>query len=122
MSMEYAASVFKDEVCKVWNQAFLPSPPPTHVSEGPLILQPDYIYQPIPYPTHFNREDGGNVFLWNIGIRLPDYVVSQPRRPQSEQAPPWKPQNFYFDNSFLQGSIKLVAQLILWLKQISRIM
>jgi hypothetical protein len=33
-----------------------------------------------PYPTHFNPEDRGSIFLENIGICLQDYIVSQHRR------------------------------------------
>jgi hypothetical protein len=30
-----------------------------------------------------NPEDGGSLFLQNVGIHLQDYTVCQPRRPQS---------------------------------------
>jgi hypothetical protein len=32
------------------------------------------------FSLFFNAEDGGNMFLWNIGKRLPDYMASQRRR------------------------------------------
>jgi hypothetical protein len=58
----------------------------------PFPLHPAYITDPIPHPTHFNPDDGGNMFLWNISIRLQGYTVSQP---QSEQSPPSKSQNLW---------------------------
>jgi hypothetical protein len=33
----------------------------------------------------FRSEGGGGMFIWNVGI-LPDCMVSQPRRPQSEHS------------------------------------
>jgi hypothetical protein len=33
---------------------------------------------------HFNPDDGGNMFFWNISVHLQYYMVSQPRRPQFE--------------------------------------
>jgi hypothetical protein len=38
--------------------------------------------------TRFNREDGGNIFLWIIGDRLHHCTLSDPRSPQLEQ---WQP-------------------------------
>jgi hypothetical protein len=39
----------------------------------------------VPYAaTIFKPEDGGSMFLQNVIIRLQDYTMSQPRRPQSE--------------------------------------
>jgi len=40
-------------------------------------------------------EDGGSTDLWNVGILLQRYTVSQIRRPRLEASPPWKPQNLY---------------------------
>jgi hypothetical protein len=37
-----------------------------------------------PYPTHFNSKDEGRKFPRNVGVRLQDYTVSQPRNPQPE--------------------------------------
>jgi hypothetical protein len=37
------------------------------------------------FPTqHFDPEDGGRMFLWNIGKHPPDYMASQ--------SPLWEPQ------------------------------
>jgi hypothetical protein len=33
------------------------------------------------------------MFFQNVGIHMQHYTVSQPRRPQSEQFMPWKPEN-----------------------------
>jgi hypothetical protein len=35
-------------------------------------------------PTYYNPEEGGSMFLWNVGIRQQDYMAVQPRRPRSE--------------------------------------
>jgi hypothetical protein len=40
-----------------------------------------------PYTVH--PEDRGSMFFQMIGIRLQDYTVSEPRRSQSDQSPPW---------------------------------
>jgi hypothetical protein len=42
----------------------------------------------------FNPENGGNILLRHMGIRLQDYTVSQPRRPKSQQSQPCKPRKF----------------------------
>lgn len=34
---------------------------------------------PVPYPAHFNPEDGASVFLQNVRAHLQDYIVSQAR-------------------------------------------
>jgi hypothetical protein len=39
----------------------------------------------------FHPEVGDNKVLWNIGILLHNYMVSQPRRPWFEYSPLWKP-------------------------------
>jgi len=33
--------------------------------------------------------------LWNVGILPQHYAASQPRRPQLESSPPWKPQIYH---------------------------
>jgi hypothetical protein len=40
----------------------------------------------------FDPEDVGGMFLRNIGILLPHYTASHPRRQYSPQLPPWEPQ------------------------------
>jgi hypothetical protein len=42
-------------------------------------LQPVCITKPIPHPTHFNPEEGGNMFLQNVGIHLEGFTVSHHR-------------------------------------------
>jgi hypothetical protein len=37
-------------------------------------------------------DDGGSKDLWNVGNRLPDYTMLQPRRHPSSYSPPWEPQ------------------------------
>jgi hypothetical protein len=39
---------------------------------------------PHPLQIHLNPEDGGSLCLWNVGIHLQHYMVSQLRRPHSE--------------------------------------
>jgi len=39
----------------------------------------------------FSGEDGGSMDFRNVGILLQHYAASQPRRPQFETLPPWKP-------------------------------
>lgn len=34
--------------------------------------------------THFNPEDTGSIFLWNVGIYPQENILQQPRRSQSE--------------------------------------
>jgi hypothetical protein len=41
----------------------------------------------------FNPEDGGSIFLQNVGICLQDYTVSQRRRAASEQSQLERPEN-----------------------------
>jgi hypothetical protein len=36
------------------------------------------------YKRHFHPEDGGSMYLQDIGSHLQDYMVSQPRRLQYE--------------------------------------
>jgi hypothetical protein len=50
---------------------------------------------PLPYPTHFNPEDGVSKFLQNVRIHVQDYTVSQARRPQSEQSLLGRSQNLH---------------------------
>jgi len=38
-------------------------------------------------------ENGGSMNLWNVGILPQHCMASQPRRPQLETSPVWKPQN-----------------------------
>jgi sensor domain CHASE-containing protein len=38
----------------------------------------------------FSTENEDTMLLGNIPVHLQDYVVSQPRIPQSEQSQPWK--------------------------------
>jgi hypothetical protein len=59
--------------------------------------------------THFNAKDGSSIFLWNTGIHVLDYFVSQPRRPQPEELPPWILQNIWEMNI----SVKL-SKLHIW--------
>jgi hypothetical protein len=40
---------------------------------------------------HFIPENGGNTFHRNAGNRVPDFIVSQARRPHSKSYPLWKP-------------------------------
>jgi hypothetical protein len=54
--------------------------------------QTGYITKLIPHPTHFNPEDGGNMFLWNTHIHPQGYRL-QSRRPQSEAS--IQPPNLY---------------------------
>jgi hypothetical protein len=37
-------------------------------------LQPGHTRQPTSYPMHLNPEDGGSMFLRNMGIHLHDYM------------------------------------------------
>lgn len=46
-------------------------------------LPPFCVIWPHPLQIHFNPEDGGSLCLWNVGIHLQHYMVSQLRRPQS---------------------------------------
>jgi hypothetical protein len=41
-----------------------------------------------------NSEDGGRIFLRNIGIRLQNYMLLRPRIPHYEQSSLWKPHAF----------------------------
>lgn len=41
----------------------------------------------IPEPTHFNSEDGDNIFLRKFNIRVQDYTVSQPRKITAVETP-----------------------------------
>jgi hypothetical protein len=43
-------------------------------------------------PKSFNYEDGGNMFLQNLGICLELYMVSKAKGLPSEQSPSWKPE------------------------------
>jgi hypothetical protein len=60
----------------------LPWAPPTYRSDHPS-LQHANIMKPIAGPSHFQSEDRDSAFIWNIGISLQVYTVSQPRT-QSE--------------------------------------
>jgi hypothetical protein len=58
-------------------QIWFHSVTPSYRFEWPPSLQPAYITNPVPYPTHFNPEDESSMFQWNIGICLQDQMVSQ---------------------------------------------
>jgi hypothetical protein len=57
----------------ILTRAGFDSPFPCSVFSSASSLQPTYISLPIPRPKHFNTEDGGSMFLRNIGVRLQDY-------------------------------------------------
>lgn len=57
--------------------------PPNYLTDT-LSLQHAYIIKLFPCPTDFKPEDKGSRFIWNIGICVQDYTVSQPTRPQPE--------------------------------------
>jgi hypothetical protein len=40
-------------------------------------LQPGHTTQPTSHPMHINPEDGGSMFLRNIGIHLQDYTQQE---------------------------------------------
>jgi hypothetical protein len=40
-----------------------------------------------------NPEDGGSMYLWDVGILPQHYTASESLRPRSESSPPSKPQN-----------------------------
>jgi hypothetical protein len=44
-------------------------------------------------PQPLSCEDQGSIVFWNIDVHLQYHMVSQPRRPYSEQSPLWIPQN-----------------------------
>jgi hypothetical protein len=46
-----------------------------------------YIFYSPYNPTHFDPEDRSNKLVYNVGIILKDYLVSQHLRPQSESCP-----------------------------------
>jgi hypothetical protein len=52
---------------------------------------------------HFCTEDWGSMFLLNVGTHLPDYMVSQSRKPKYESSLPWKPQTFTYCFVLLQN-------------------
>jgi hypothetical protein len=43
----------------------------------------------------FRAEDGGNMFLWDVGTSLQIQTASQPRRPPSTSSPPWEHKIFF---------------------------
>jgi hypothetical protein len=50
---------------------------------------------------HFSPEDGGIVFLRNVGIYRRGYTAPKPRRTSSSSSPPWKPQISHYSDKFL---------------------
>jgi hypothetical protein len=62
-------------------------------TEWPRPPQASFIALPHLPHLNFNNEDGAVVFFRNVSISLLDYAISQPRRLQSEQAPPSISQN-----------------------------
>jgi hypothetical protein len=54
-------------------------------------------------------EDGGNMFLWNVGIYLQVHAALQPTRPTSTSSQPWEPQiSYHIDhNVFLRHSRRI---------------
>jgi hypothetical protein len=43
--------------------------------------------------TEMSPEDGGSMFLRNVGNHLQDHTALQPRRSQQTSSPPLRPQN-----------------------------
>lgn len=57
--------------------------PPNYLADTPP-LQHAYIIKLFPCPMDYKPEDKRNRLIWNIGICLRDYTVSQPTRSQPE--------------------------------------
>jgi hypothetical protein len=53
----------------------------------------------------FHDGDGGSVNLRNVGILPKHYAGSQPRRPELETSPPWKPQNSQINKNFTSVAV-----------------
>jgi hypothetical protein len=41
-------------------------------------------------------DDGGSKYVWNVGKRLSDYTMLQPRRQPFSYSPPWEPQSYFW--------------------------
>jgi hypothetical protein len=53
-----------------------------------IAVQPVYIAKPVPHSKHFNSENGGSVYLWNVGILLLLSVVTEDdHKPKASHRP-----------------------------------
>jgi hypothetical protein len=78
---------------------------------GASTIRADVCMEWIVRPTHFNLEDGSNVFLPNVGTRIQVLTVLHPRRRESEESLPYIPQNLLHFSTLCVINVRVICVL-----------